>query len=371
MRIALITSSLGPGGAERVMSIMANYWAAHDWDITLITLSSDSGDWYELHPKVKRIGLNLLSNSKHVGEAMRYNLQRVRGLRRELRRLRLQAVISFVDEPNVLTLMASIGLGIPVIVSERIDPRHYTVGAAWNVLRSLLYRRADALVVQSNALRNWAHSFVREGNVHVIPNPVNPRLNGSKYHSISRGSGLTVAAMGRLTRQKGFDLLLRAFHLAAKKHDGWSLIILGEGEERPSLEALTNELGLSRRVSMPGLVQESGRILNGVDLFVLSSQYEGFPNALLEAMACGVAVISTDCNSGPREIIRDGVDGVLVPPDNVEALASAMDRLMANQPERQRLGARAVEVTERFSIGTIMKKWEDLLMQTSRYQIHE
>jgi glycosyltransferase involved in cell wall biosynthesis len=207
--------------------------------------------------------------------------------------------------------------------------------------------------------------------IHVIPNPVKPGLNGSKYPSSCRGSGRSVVAMGRLTRQKRFDLLLRAFHQCAKKHDGWSLIILGEGEERRSLEALTSELGLRGRVSLSGLVQEPTQILKGAELFVMSSQYEGFPNALLEAMACGVAVISTDCASGPREIIRDGVNGVLVPPNDVEALASAMDRLMSNQAERQRLGANAREVTERFSIGKIMNMWDELLTHTCRCRTHE
>ncbi len=287
MRIGLVIPTLGPGGAEKVMSVMANYWAALGWEVILITLSEERDDWYELNPRVKRVGLNLLIDSEHIGDALRNNLQRVTSLRRELRRLCPQVVISFIDKTNVLTLMASLGLGLPVIVSERNDPRQYSIGSAWTGLRSILYRRADALVVQTLDLRDWARTFVGEKAVHVIPNPVKPVLDGSHNPSFRQPSGHILIAMGRLVRQKRFDLLLRAFYLCAKKHDDWSLIILGEGEERRSLEALTCELGISGRVRLPGRVQAPTQILKGADLFVMSSQYEGFPNALLEAMACG------------------------------------------------------------------------------------
>jgi glycosyltransferase involved in cell wall biosynthesis len=219
--------------------------------------------------------------------------------------------------------------------------------------------------MQSHGMRDWARGFVRDNAIHVIPNPVKA-MNGSGYPSSRQDSGHTVVAMGRLGKEKRFDLLLRAFYQCAKRHDDWSLIILGEGEERRSLETLAVELGLQGRTSLPGLVQDPARFLQAADLFVMSSRYEGFPNALLEAMACGLAVISTDCASGPREIIRDGVNGLLVPSNDLEALASSMNRLMANREERQRLGARAAEVTERFSIEKIMNMWNDLLHLTCR-----
>ena len=366
MRITLVISTGGAGGAERAISTMANYWAARDREVTILTLSSEAGDWYELHPRVKRVGLNLLSASAHLGEALRNNLRRVRSLRRELRRARPDVVISFVDKTNVLTLLASVGLRVPVIVSERTDPRQHGIGFAWNGLRRWLYPRADAVVMQSRGLHAWACGFVRSNSVYVIPNSVKPVLNGTEYPSNQQGSGHTVIAMGRLSKEKRFDLLLRAFCQCARRHDDWSLIILGEGEERGSLEALIGELDLKDRVSLPGRVRDPTRILQGADLFVLSSRFEGFPNALLEAMACGLAVISTDCGSGPREIIRDGLDGLLVPANDLDALASSMDRLMIDHEERQRLGARAEEVIERFSIEKIMTMWDDLLTNTCK-----
>jgi glycosyltransferase involved in cell wall biosynthesis len=205
-----------------------------------------------------------------------------------------------------------------------------------------------------------------DARVDIIPNPINPEFNGSTKEARRRGSGHTIVAMGRLVRQKGFDLLIEAFARCAGQHPEWSLVILGEGEERSNLESLISAMGLQDRVRLAGKVPQPSHILGQADLFVLSSRFEGFPNALMEAMACKLAVISTDCPNGPRDIVRDGVDGLLIPPDDVNALAKGMDRLMANPMERQRLGAGATEVVKRFSIEKIMSMWDELVAHTCR-----
>lgn len=348
------------------MSVMANYWAERGEDITLITLSSQSHDWYKLHPRVKRVGLDVLSTSTHIGQAIRRNVRRVTGLRQTLRNTQPDTVISFLDTTNVLTLMASWGLGVPVIVSERIDPHQCSIGMAWNGLRAALYRHADAVVVQSCAVRDWALRLQGIKTVHVIPNPVSPMRNGSEQSSSRHSASHTIVAMGRLVRQKGFDILIEAFGRCVVKQAGWSLIILGEGEERRNLEALATELDITDVVRLAGLVPDPALILRQADMFVLSSRYEGFPNALLEAMACGLPVIATDCPSGPQEIVRDGVNGVLVRSDDVGALADAMDHLMASTDERRRLGAGAREVIERFSMKRIMTMWDEAVTHACR-----
>lgn len=367
MRLTLVVSSLASGGAERVMAILANHWAKDGHDITIVTFASATEDRYSLSPAVTRIALNLMLQSRTPARALRNNWRRVRQLRRAIQTSRPHAVISFLSTTNVLTLAATRNLGLPVVVAERIDPREEPLAAPWAGMRRLLYPRANALVVQTPDVADWAVRLVAADKVHVIPNPILPVTCSSEDDPAApewlTGLGCTVLAMGRLTRQKGFDLLLQAFAKCLPRHPEWSLVILGEGEERHSLETLARDLGISDHVVLPGHVSEPARVLRHADLFVLASRYEGFPNALLEAMVWGVPVIATDCPSGPRHIVRDGVDGLLVSREDVEALALAMQHLMSMPDTRHQFGARAVDVVQRFSIGDVLHRWSHLLAQ--------
>ena len=246
-----------------------------------------------------------------------------------------------------------------MIVSERNNPFRKPLGPAWSMLRRWSYRYASGVVTQTaDYMRYFSEAIQRRG--HVIPNPVPFPKNIVSARLNSRS--MVVLAVGRLVRQKGFDRLLAAFSMIAAEHAEWSLTIWGEGEDRQRLERLRDRLGLRRRVSFPGWTAEPFEEMRRAGLFVMSSRYEGFPMALCEAMACGVPVISFNC-PGPRDIVRDGIDGILVSADDVEALAAAMDRLMGDQSERDRLGANGVQIATRFQKEHVMEKWETLVYQ--------
>lgn len=360
--IALVISSLGGGGAERVLSELANDWASAGRTVTLITLGPTGHDRYPLHHTVRRIGLGLTAASADARDALRHNWERICHLRATLKAAAPDLILSFMDTTNVLTLLASTGLGIPVVVSERIDPRCQPIGTAWDGLRRLLYRRAAALVVQSGSVRDWARRLMPDSAIRVIPNPVRVSKARSGCNPSAATHPPQIVAMGRLTYQKGFDVLLRAFAECVATYPEWRLTVLGEGEERASLERLTATLRLTSRVDFPGHVTDPHRYLAEAGLFVLPSRYEGFPNALLEAMALGLPVVAADCPSGPREIVRPGVDGLLVPPDDVPALHRALTSLMADTAARQRLGGRAREVSGRFSADSIAALWDQLFL---------
>jgi glycosyltransferase involved in cell wall biosynthesis len=167
-----------------------------------------------------------------------------------------------------------------------------------------------------------------------------------------------LVAVGRLVPQKGFDLLLRAFARLSSRHPEWNLVIWGEGPERANLERLREELCLTEASSLPGNHPRIYEALAESDLFVLSSRFEGFPNALCEAMAVGLPVVSFECPSGPAQIIRPGLDGVLVPPEDINGLEQALDRLMSDPALRVSMGTKARDVIERFSLEQILARWE-------------
>jgi GalNAc-alpha-(1->4)-GalNAc-alpha-(1->3)-diNAcBac-PP-undecaprenol alpha-1,4-N-acetyl-D-galactosaminyltransferase len=359
MRLTLVISSLSSGGAERVMSIMANYWAEKAWPVSLLTLDDGrEAPFYKLHPKVIRIALGISAPSANRLQGILNNLERICTLRGAIRRSEPDVVIAFMEKVNVLTLLATVGLNLPVVVSERIDPHFYPIGKIWSCLRTWAYRRTGCLVVQTESAKAFFSEPIQR-RTRVIPNPV-IRPPESAAGS-NRGIRKQIIGIGRLTPQKGFDLLLNAFAQIASRHPDWSVVVWGDGEAREALEQQRDQLGLRDQVRFPGRTKRPFQQLREADLFILSSRFEGFPNALCEAMACGLPVISFDCQSGPREIIRDNVDGLLVPNGDVVALASAMERLMSNEDELKRLSSRAVEVIERFGLEKIMATWGHVL----------
>lgn len=361
-RLTFVISSLQDGGAERVMTIMANYWAAAGWNITLLTLDDGVAPLsYDLDSRVRHVPLAVAEHSGNTPAALRNGFRRLRALRRSLRQSRPDAILSFMDITNVTTILATQGLGVPVIISERSDPARHFPGRIWSKLRQLLYPLADAVVVQSQGALDYFSPKV-QARARIIPNPVLSAQPSTVISSIQLPRPALVT-MGRLVQSKGFDLLLRAFAQIKDKRRDWTLVILGDGPLRTELESLRNQLGLEQRVLMPGRVNNPYNALVQSDLFVMSSRYEGFPNALCEAMACGLAVVCTDCPSGPREIIRDGIDGILVANEDVAALTKAIDQLMENKIERARLGERATDVTTRFALSEVMRLWEDTLAQ--------
>ncbi len=367
MRIALIITSLGAGGAERVMAALAGWLVARGHEVTLVTLAAAGGEFHRLDPGVRRVALGVTGDSTGAAGAVAGNARRVAAVRRAILDTRPGCVVSFMDRTNVLSIAATRGLGIPVIVSERVDPRYYAIGRAWSALRRLAYARADALVVQTESLRSWASDMAGPAaRIRVIANPAwtesptesDPplRLDPARHHLL---------AVGRLDMQKGFDLLIEAFARIAVSRPDWNLTIAGEGPERTRLEAQAAEAGLAGRVAMPGRVGGISALMRQSDLFVMSSRFEGFPNALLEAMACGVACVSFDCPSGPSDIIHDGVDGVLVPTITAGALADALLGLTGDKDLRARLASEAPAVCRRFAPDTVFAQWEALIRETA------
>lgn len=367
MKLLFLIHSLSMGGAERVTVNLANHWATKGWNVSIATLTGHGEDFYPLHPSVDRIRLGLAGESGGMFSALAGNAARIRAVRRVLLEHRPDVAVGMMTTANVLLALAASGTGIPVIGSERIHPPALPVGRPWAVLRRWAYGRLDALVALTRPSAAWLQRYTQARRIVVIPNAVPwPLPVGAPVRlpeELLPADRHVLLAVGRLNEQKGFDLLLRAFVLIAARFPAWDLVIVGDGPERPALEQMVRDLGLAQRVVLAGRAGNVGDWYRRADLYVMSSRFEGFPNTLVEAMAHGVPAVSFDCATGPADIIRDGVDGLLVPPEDVERLSDTLARLMSDDAQRLRLASRAVEARERFSLERVASMWEDLFAE--------
>jgi glycosyltransferase involved in cell wall biosynthesis len=356
MRIALIISALGAGGAERVIVTLANVWAARGWRVALITFEPPgTTPYYRVDPRVALRQLGVPSVGRPPWRAILQGLRRLRALRLALRAADPDIAISFLAKINVLTMLASRGLGFPVVVSERNNPERQRFRGTWSSLRQQLYGTAWCVVTPSRGVLQSFPARIRARG-RVIHNPVELTPAATPRRGAAR-----LVAVGRLVHQKGFDLLLRAFARIAPAHPAWTLTIWGEGEQRAALEALRAHLGLADRVRLPGITERPGQWVEDADIFVLSSRFEGFPNVITEAMAAGLPVIAFDCPWGTDEIVRNREDGLLVPPEDVHALAEAMRRLIGDPELRRRLGEAGARNVRRFGKEAIVAQWDALI----------
>lgn len=362
-RLTLVIHSLEGGGAERVCVLMANEWAKMGYSVSLITLARVEEDHYEVDDRVERIGLDLVGVSPNVFAAIGNNLRRVKRLRAAIKETNPDVVISLVDLNNILTLLACKRLDVEVIVCEHIDPRPHDAGRVWSALRNHTYPRCRALTVLTSDVVEYARRFVKGRPIYCVPNAVPSGFEPAPPDR--QETEPTLISIGRLTAAKGFDRLIDAFSRVASRFPEWKLIILGEGTKRASLVTQIKSAGLSDRVDLPGWVPNPDEFLKRSRCYVCSSHYEGFPMVLLEAMACGLPVVSFDCQSGPADIVRHDVDGLLVEQDDVAGLASAMEQLMSDESKRAKLAIRAPDVLERFSIQKFMDRWEAILNEVS------
>ncbi|HEB72744.1 MAG TPA: glycosyltransferase family 4 protein [Nitrospirae bacterium] len=361
MKLAFTISTLSQGGAERVITNMANHWAGKGHEVTILTLSVSSiNSFFKLDSSIKVVGLAAGRSSKNPFEAVINNARRIFAIRKTLKTLAPDILISFMTETNILSIISTVGLSFPVIVSERANPKVYPNSIIWKLLRSVVYPIADKIILQSEASKDNFSGIIKK-KCAVIPNPVSYVKDSKQDFKVTIKQKKTIVSLGRLVEEKGYDLLLNAFSRIRAHHNDWSLVIYGDGPLRGQLEGAMDELKLSDAVQFPGITNDPTEALLKADLFVLSSTTEGFPNALCEAMACGLPVISFDCLYWPAEIIDNGKNGILVPTGDVNKLAEAMEALINDNDHRETLAKEARKITERLGADKIMEAWSKLI----------
>ena len=372
MKILVFTYSLAGGGAERVAANMANHWNEKGWRVTVVTISGANTDFYRLNPSVNRISLNLDQESSSPLVGLYRNLVRVFSLRNIIKQERPDIALSLMWSCNVLLSLASSGIaGLTTIGSEHTHPPKANIGILWGGIRKLLYGRLSAVTALTNQTAIWIKENTSAKRVAVIPNAIKwPMPKAEPILSPAergfRSGDKIIVAVGRLVKLKQMNALIDAFSMVCSDYPDWRLAILGEGPERTALENQISSEGLGDRIALVGMVGNVGEWYELADLCVMTSKYEGFGNTLIEALSYGVPVLSFDCDTGPREIIRDGIDGYLVPPDDVGLLAEKLGEMMGDADHRSQLSERAREARYRFSLDAISSQWEALFSECNR-----
>jgi GalNAc-alpha-(1->4)-GalNAc-alpha-(1->3)-diNAcBac-PP-undecaprenol alpha-1,4-N-acetyl-D-galactosaminyltransferase len=365
LKVAIIISSLRCGGAERVAATLANVWARVGCSVKIITLTPpEEKPFFALENSIALEQLDLTKDSHSIGRALAATLARVTSLRRALREFEPDVIVASGERINVYTILACLGMRVKLIVREHAVPYEYNPGRIFKLLRRLLYRFADSLVVLTEDAKRYFLSYMRVAPV-VIPNPLPCNFLSALPVRAVNDTVKRIVAVGRLSHEKGFDLLLEAFAIALHSRPDLSLTIWGDGDQRAALEAQCRTLGIERSVALPGFSNSVRDLYAEADLLVLPSRHEALGNVLIEAMAAGVPTISFDCPSGPREVITPELDGVLVPAQDCRAMAQAILRVSADLALRQRFVRAGRTRAERYSLETIAHEWqllfEDLL----------
>lgn len=359
--IALFLGQLSGGGAERVIVTLANGFVRRGHSVDLV-LANLGGPYLEdVDPLVRVVDLDARSTLRALPALTGY-----------LRDARPQVMLTTLHHTAIAVLLARrlAGSSVRVYLREANTlsaMRPSTIrGRLLLAAARHVYRAADGAIAVSEGVANDLREFDTPGRVHTIYNPVvGPELRRKSQSRVGhrwledRRSRVVLAA-GRLTEQKDFGTLIDAFAMLEDPH--LKLIILGEGRERAALQNLIESLGLKDRVDMPGFVANPFAYMSRASLFVLSSRWEGMPGVLIQAMACGCPVVSTDCPSGPAEVLRGGELGGLVPVGDAAALAAAMDQRLANPGNRNALVERAADFSEDASVEAYL----DLLLTRSR-----
>lgn len=361
MKMTLVVSNIRGGGAPLAVVNWANAWHARGHDVTILVIHPDEGqgDDYPVHEDIRVIRKDLMDRpvANRIQAAKRV-WHCLYGLRKAIKATTPDVALCFFEPLNVRVLMACFGLSFPIVVMEQTHPGQISFGAFWEGWRKRVYPQAAALVNLTEDASGWCRERFNVKRHAVIPNPVLPP---SRFADLAHGGPKKVIAAGRLEDQKGFDMLIPAFAHIADAHPDWELVIWGEGTNRADLESQVRQLGMEDRISLPGWTNEMQARMAESDLFVLSSRYEGFGNVVAEALAVGLPVVSFDCESGPGDIVRHEIDGLLVQPNDVFELSKSLAHLMGDDELRLLYGKRAVEAQERFSIERTMEKWDTLL----------
>ena len=348
MKITFVTSTLHSGGSERVMALLANSFCEKGYDVEIVCINKHLV-FYPLLGDVK-----VYFAEDEVGNSY---LRKTIWLRKHIKNEKPDVVIAFMLEVFCMTLFALIGVDVPVISSERIDPHFF--GKVKGFMRWVLLRRTTHLVVQTQQIKSFYSKSLQQRTT-IIPNPVTDKVFDIK--PVPKKNRLI--AVGRLAYQKNYPMMFKTFKQVLKEHPSYELVVFGDGPQKSEIEQFVLQEGLENKVLLKGKTDKILEELNCSKLFVMTSDYEGMSNAMLEALCIGLPVVTTDV-SGASDIIKDGENGYIIRRGHVDEFAEALCGLLSNESLMERMGARNRQKAKLFQREQIVNQWEKLVLKIS------
>lgn len=350
-KILFVNTSLTSGGSERVMTLLANEFAERGYEVVMVLVRDLKTDTYQLDTRIECIRFDYRTKKKWLAA-----LRKVRMLRSLMKRGQFDAVVSFMYDINVATLLSALGLKLPVIVSERNNPEARKVSAFYHWAEYRLYRTAARMVFQTEQVKNMFPDDI-QAKAAVIPNPINDALP-LQYEGMRKKQ---IVAAGRLRKQKNFSMLIKAFASFHRDYPEYVLTIYGIGPLREQLGAEAAAEGVEDFVQFPGYISGIAEAMREASMYISSSDFEGISNSMLEALAMGVPCICTDCPvGGAAMVIQSGTNGILVPVGDEIRMCEAMKKIAGDRDYAEKLSRNAVKVRDDYSIGKIADQWESL-----------
>lgn len=343
MKVLFVTGSMGRGGAERVISIISNEFAKVGWEVSIMLLLYNNCD-YPLNPQIRLIDVSRAGRNQALDTP-----RLIRAVRKEIKQSKPDAVISFMMTMNIVTAFACKGTGVRFIPSERNDPSKGR-SALRAKLAAYAYTSSYRTVMQTERAKNYFSRGIQDKSI-IIPNPVTVQVTAEGTNPNK------IVSVGRLTEQKNHAILIESIITLSKEFPKITLDIYGEGPKRNELQDKIDAAGLTDRITLKGNVLDVHERIKDAGLFVLSSNYEGTSNALLEAMMMGLPCISTDC-AGSDEAIEDGKSGMIVPVGDTEALTGAIRKMLIDRPRAIEMALRARDrVSKNYSVDNVSRMW--------------
>lgn len=342
--ICFIAGGLSGGGQERALTNLANEFAKKGIDITIICLFKTEV-FFEIHPSIEIVWP---TQDRETSNRFIYALKLIPYIRKNIIKINPDTIVSFGDWFNSYVILSTRFLKKPVFITNRMGP-NLNMGRFMEFFNKRTYRYATALIVQTERAKEIMHNKYRVKDIQVIPNAVKPIDISNRFHKKE------IVTVGRLSKEKGHSVLIKAFSKIKDKE--WRLVVIGDGPEMENLKNIVITLEMKDKVSFHGQMKDFKNILSTASIFVLPSFYEGFPNALVEAMSIPLACIASDCIAGPSEIIEHGKNGFLFETGNIDSLTVILNELTSDFSKIKEVEDEAYKIREKLNFQKITNRF--------------